>query len=86
MDHTFDLPAPARELLSRIERDGSALALSDLTDAELAQWAQTCQAMAQRGGRASGAQRTWRRLLTDARTETNFRQLDPRRDRYPSHL
>ncbi len=73
MDCHLDLPEPARELLTRIQRHGSPQALSTMTNPELARWTQTCSTMAARPGRANSAHRTWRQLLKHARTENAAR-------------
>jgi len=67
-----------RELLRRIERDGSPQGLSGMTNRELAEWLVTCSVMTSRVALANSARRQWKRLLKDAHEERAERERQQR--------
>jgi len=67
-------------LLRRVQDRGSPLALTTMTDADLAEWLQLCQRMSQRASLASIARRSWKHLLAEALDERAARGLSRHSD------
>ena len=56
-----------------VEQSEARRALSAMTDSELAEWLEVCDARSNRAGLANGAARAWKALLVDARSEQERR-------------